>query len=728
MMQMPKANLLVVRMIADTNRDSTFALLVKVVHMLGVQDLWEWSKSPLGMTYKPTGQRIIFRGLDDPYKLSSIDVPIGVLCWAWFEEAYQIPSEELFDKVDQSIRGQMPQGYFPQITLTFNPWNQGHWLKRRFFDVPKPGVLAMQTNYMVNEFLSNEDRMFFEDMKRNNPRMYQVAGLGNWGVSEGLIFTDWEVRDFDLSEIKKRQSVRLVWGLDFGFSNDPNALIAAAVDTESKTIYVYHEWVKLRQTNHDTAEYLRSMGWDREQIICDSASPLNIAELVHENVNALGTPKGRDSVENGIQLLQQYHIVILPRCVNFRREISIYAYDQDKLGNILNKPVDADNHCFVKGTPVLTDRGQVPIERVKVGDMVMTHKGFRKVLASGITRPKPARIWRMTFEDGRILEATEDHPMITTDGVRYFNTVTHHDTLISWDSEGRQSNTMEEPTIAIPMQRNPHAESITSAVQNGCTDKSISTTTVQYQRDTSFIISTETPKTTTHPTWNAYLPRDIVKDIRSMSNAGNALAGVCKVTRPNRTFAGNGMLPRKVTGGIRNMARKSLRTWRNANTSASNAVRSSGRSHSVRTSSAQMPVNPLTGVDWEWITSIDSASSVERPSQPADTPRQGRVPANAEEDCTLRISSLKTVRIVSIEPTDRYEFVYDLTVEDAHTFFANGILVHNCMDALRYAVTYMMFFTGGGFYGVISGEDLSDPRKAKEVGDRMKGTRYVYST
>ena len=344
MMQMSKANLLVVRMIADTNRDSTFALLVKVVHMLGVQDLWEWSKSPLEMKYKPTGQKIIFRGLDDPYKLSSIDVPIGVLCWAWFEEAYQIPSEELFDKVDQSIRGRMPPGYFPQITLTFNPWNQSHWLKRRFFDKPQSGVLAMQTNYTVNEFLSKEDRMFFENMKRNNPRMYQVAGLGNWGVSEGLIYTDWEVRDFDLSEIKKRQSVRLVWGLDFGFSNDPNALIAAAVDTESKTIYVYHEWYKLRQTNHDTAEYLRSMGWDREQIICDSASPLNIAELVHENVNALGTPKGRDSVENGIQLLQQYHIVILPRCVNFRREISIYAYDQDKLGNILNKPVGTDDH------------------------------------------------------------------------------------------------------------------------------------------------------------------------------------------------------------------------------------------------------------------------------------------------------------------------------------------------------------------------------------------------
>lgn len=345
MMAMPKANLLVVRMVADTNRDSTYALLVKVIHTLGVQDLWQWSKAPLEIVYKPTGQKIIFRGLDDPYKLSSIDVPMGVLCWAWFEEAYQIPSEELFDKVDQSIRGRMPKGYNPQITLTFNPWNQNHWLKKRFFDNPDSETLAMRTNYTINEFLSDFDRRFFDNMRVQNPRMYQVAGLGNWGVSEGLIYTDWGVRDFDLAEIKQRQSVILGWGLDFGYSNDPTALIAFAIDTEKRTIYVYEEWYKLRQTNRMIAEHIRERGWQDETIVCDSASPQNIAELSIElGINAVGAPKGRDSVENGIQMLQQFHIVIDPKCPDFILEIQSYCYDQDRMGNTLNKPIDDFNH------------------------------------------------------------------------------------------------------------------------------------------------------------------------------------------------------------------------------------------------------------------------------------------------------------------------------------------------------------------------------------------------
>lgn len=345
MMEMPLANLLVVRMVADTNRDSTYATLLKVIHLLGVQDHWAWSKAPLEITYRPTGQKIIFRGLDDPYKLSSIDVPKGVLCWAWFEEAYQITSEEMFDKVDQSIRGQMPPGYFPQITLTFNPWNQNHWLKKRFFDTPRPGVLAMRTNYRINEFLSDHDRQFFENMRVQNPRMYQVAGLGNWGVSEGLIYTDWEVRDFDLSEIRQRQSVRMIWGLDFGYSQDPTALVASAVDLKERTIYVYDEWFALRQTNRMIADVIRERGWGRERIVCDSASPQNIGELqLEQNIDAVASPKGKDSVENGIQLVQQYHIVIAPKCVNVIKEIESYSYDQDKLGNVLSTPIDDWNH------------------------------------------------------------------------------------------------------------------------------------------------------------------------------------------------------------------------------------------------------------------------------------------------------------------------------------------------------------------------------------------------
>ena len=108
------------------------------------------------MTYKPTGQKILFRGLDDPLKVTSITVEVGVLCWLWIEEAYEISSEADFDTLDESIRGEVPPGLFKQITLTFNPWNEHHWIKHRFFDAaPDPDILAMTTNYTCNEWLDS---------------------------------------------------------------------------------------------------------------------------------------------------------------------------------------------------------------------------------------------------------------------------------------------------------------------------------------------------------------------------------------------------------------------------------------------------------------------------------------------------------------------------------------------------------------------------------------------
>ena len=146
MMKYPLANTLVVRRVFNTHKDSTWTQLKWATYNLGVSHLWNFSKSPLEATYKPTGQKILFRGLDDPMSITSITVEIGYLCWAWFEEAYQILDEDAFNKVDMSIRGKLPDGYFKQITLTFNPWSEEHWLKKRFFDVQNENILAMTTN------------------------------------------------------------------------------------------------------------------------------------------------------------------------------------------------------------------------------------------------------------------------------------------------------------------------------------------------------------------------------------------------------------------------------------------------------------------------------------------------------------------------------------------------------------------------------------------------------
>lgn len=159
-------NLLVVRKTFRTLKDSCFTELKWAVHRLKVDAWWEFKESPLEATYTPTGQKIYFRGLDDPLKVTSITVDVGVLCWAWLEEAYEVTKEDDFNILDESIRGEVSKGLFKQWTITFNPWNERHWLKKRFFDAPPdPDLLAMTTNYMCNEWLDDADIKVFEDMK-----------------------------------------------------------------------------------------------------------------------------------------------------------------------------------------------------------------------------------------------------------------------------------------------------------------------------------------------------------------------------------------------------------------------------------------------------------------------------------------------------------------------------------------------------------------------------------
>ena len=148
LMKYPDANLLVVRKVFRTLKDSCFTELKWAINRLGVAEFWEIKESPLEMTYLPTGQKIYFRGLDDPLKVTSITVEHGSLCWMWIEEAYEIGNEDDFNMLDESIRGAIPAetGLFKQITLTFNPWNEHHWIKARFFDNPDDETLAMTTN------------------------------------------------------------------------------------------------------------------------------------------------------------------------------------------------------------------------------------------------------------------------------------------------------------------------------------------------------------------------------------------------------------------------------------------------------------------------------------------------------------------------------------------------------------------------------------------------------
>ncbi len=348
MMKYPDANTLVIRKVFRTLKDSCFTELKWAINRLCVQDYWDIKESPLEMTYIPTGQKIYFRGLDDPLKVTSITVEKGVLCWMWIEEAYEIMNEDDFNILDESIRGQVDDGLFKQITLTFNPWNEHHWIKKRFFDAPPdPDILAMTTNYLMNEFLDEADRKVFETMKKNNPRRYRVAGLGEWGIVEGLIFENWEEKEFNLEDIKKIKGIKSAFGLDFGYTNDPSALFCGMVDLNNKVIYVFDEMYQEGMSNEAIYEEITKMGYRKERIRADSAEPKSIDRLRTLGlVNIRAARKGKDSVNNGIDFIQDFKIVIHPKCVNFLTEISNYTWDTDKFGKKVNKPIDDFNHLM----------------------------------------------------------------------------------------------------------------------------------------------------------------------------------------------------------------------------------------------------------------------------------------------------------------------------------------------------------------------------------------------
>ena len=369
MMAYPQANTLVVRQVYSTLKDSCYTELKWAINRLGVRKKWKCTQSPLEMEYKPTGQKIYFRGLDDPLKLTSITVEVGYLCWAWIEEAYQIVNEKDFETLDESIRGSIPPetGLFKQITLTFNPWSRTHWMKKKFFDCePDPDVLAMTTNYTCNEWLDEADLRKFERMKKENPERYKVAGLGEWGIDGLVFFPEFTETDHVIEPFEIPKEWRIYRALDYGM--DMLACYWIAVDTVGNA-YVYRELYEGR----DNGKGLNGAG----HIISEAAARILELTPEDEDITATFAPpdlwnrrqeSGRSVVdifnEYGIQLTKTSNdrldgwaamhewlkvqrnefgemkprMQIFKTCVNLIRCIPELQYDEKRVNDAANTP------------------------------------------------------------------------------------------------------------------------------------------------------------------------------------------------------------------------------------------------------------------------------------------------------------------------------------------------------------------------------------------------------
>ncbi|MCG2177720.1 PBSX family phage terminase large subunit [Staphylococcus epidermidis] len=348
-MQYSWSNLLVVRRFSNTNKQSTYTDLRWATNRLGVKHLFKFNDSLPEITYKPTGQKILFRGLDDPLKITSITVENGILCWAWFEEAYQIETFDKFSTVVESIRGSIDDSeFFKQITVTFNPWSERHWLKPTFFDEDTKlnNTFSYTTTYRVNEWLDEVDIARYENLYRTNPRRARIVCDGDWGVAEGLVFENFEVKEFDW--VKKLKEMQVVaHGSDFGFTQDPTTLISTIVDLKNKELWIYDEHYQRGMLTDEIYQMYLDKGLKNAKIIADSAEKRLITEIKRKGISNLKPSiKGQGSIMQGVQFIQGFKIYVHPTCEHTIEELNTYTFDQDKDGNWLNKPIDANNHLM----------------------------------------------------------------------------------------------------------------------------------------------------------------------------------------------------------------------------------------------------------------------------------------------------------------------------------------------------------------------------------------------
>lgn len=345
----PWANLLVVRRYSTTNRQSTYTDLKWAINRLGVTHLFRFNESLPEITVLATGQKILFRGLDDPLKITSITVDVGLLSWVWVEEAFQIESESKFDTLVESIRGKVDDpSFYKQITLTLNPWSDRHWIKGAFFDeeTRRDDTFAITTTYRDNEWLDDNDRERYESLWKTNPSRAAVVANGDWGIAEGLVFENYEVKDFDI-HAKIKEVGETTAGMDFGFTNDPTTFPRLAVDMKHHKLWIYGEHYEKAMTTTDIYKLIREKEMLKARIIADSAEPRLITELHQRGVRRIQpSVKGKDSIRTGIDFMKQFKIYIHPTCEHTIEEFDTYAYKQDNEGNWLNEPIDANNHCI----------------------------------------------------------------------------------------------------------------------------------------------------------------------------------------------------------------------------------------------------------------------------------------------------------------------------------------------------------------------------------------------
>ena len=297
-----------------------------------------------GITNLLTGSDVIFKGIksssgDQTANLKSLQ---GVTCWI-LDEAEELTDEDTFDKINLSIRETKARN---RIILIMNPSTKEHWVYKRFFEDRgvEPGFNGVNgdTAYIHTTYLDNAHNLsatFLQDaerMKKHRPSKYKHVMEGGWlDRAEGVIFTDWELGEFD-------SSLPSIYGMDFGYSVDPTTLVKIAIDDKRQIIYCQELVHEAGMNTSQTFNSIKLHATKKDLVIADSAEPRLIDELKHKGVNIRPTVKGPDSVRAGIKRLQDYKLVATPDSTNIVKELNNYVWHDKKS----DTPIDNFNHTI----------------------------------------------------------------------------------------------------------------------------------------------------------------------------------------------------------------------------------------------------------------------------------------------------------------------------------------------------------------------------------------------
>lgn len=339
-------NAVVIRRVKDTLRGSVYEQIQWAIYTLGVQNEWEIPESKLQMTYKPTGQVILFKGADKPKKLKSTKVAKGYIRYVWYEEVDEFEGMDKIRNVNQSLlRG----GNTYNVFYSFNPpESQRNWTNMEVIEMREDKFIH-HSNYLSvpRTWLGEQFIVEAEHLKKVNPTKYEHDYMGVVTGTGGEVFTNVTVREISNEEINRFDRVRR--GLDFGYAKDPLSYIVMNYDKTRKRLYIFFEIYKVALGNSKAVELILKENTSNKKVIADSAEPRTINEFKKLGLKISGARKGPDSVEHGIKFLSEEveEIIIDPiRCPNAKREFLGYELEKDKEGNFKGEYPDKNNHTI----------------------------------------------------------------------------------------------------------------------------------------------------------------------------------------------------------------------------------------------------------------------------------------------------------------------------------------------------------------------------------------------